>query len=106
MSRYLRTKVLSISVLLLLAALVAVSSSPAFGALHSCKDGMDGNGCQYEASCSGDYYEWSGTCSVQCYDSTGNAGEITEAGSASCGSSTSGEGDDCTEPHCGVFSEG
>jgi hypothetical protein len=102
-----RMKIHYISVLLVLAALVAAPASPAFGGNHSCKDGQNGGGCQFEASCSGDEFRWTGACSIQCYDHTGNVGEIVEAGTASCGSSTSGGGDDdCTEPHCGLFSEG
>lgn len=92
----------SLSVLFVCVLLLALPAMAATS--YSCKDGKSGQGCQYEASCTGDDYSWTSECSVQCYEHTGNPGEITSAGSASCGGSTGG-GDECDTPHCGPFDE-
>lgn len=84
-------------------ALVAISALASLATDYKCNPGQNSVNCQYNASCEGFSYRWVTACSIQCYEATGNAGEIVEAGSASCGAP---EGDCTGQPRCGPLQDG
>jgi hypothetical protein len=49
-----------------------------------------GYGCPDVASCTGVYFNWSGTCSIRCWKYGDEPGEIVEQGTASCSSDPGG----------------
>lgn len=71
--------------------LLASSPTPLSSQVGSYSCNPFGN-CTFNASCEGAFYSTTGTCSIQCWNTGPGPGQITAAGSCSCGTIISGGG--------------
>ena len=77
-----------VAVLVAALAVAVVSPTPVAAAVFNCKSGNGGPNttCSFSATCTGDGFRWTNTCSMQCMTQGPGPNEWQNAGICSCGS--------------------